>query len=204
VVGYPNCGKSSVINALLSAANKKTRTKTGNAAGVTTQHQQIVLDKKLTLIDSPGVVFASEGGEVETQASLVIRKAVNVASIDDPVAVTEAVVRRISKQQVALQFRLAEFETVDEFLNTLGKAKCKFKRGGVVDKEAAARFALHAWADGKAKFFTMPEVKTRHNQAVLVAEAKPDFNLDELFKEADAAFQNTTEHTHGNFMHVGM
>jgi nuclear GTP-binding protein len=203
IIGYPNSGKSSVINALLASVNKKTRAKTGNAAGVTTMHQEIALDKKLTLIDSPGVVMAAGIGGVEEQASLVLRKAVNVASIEDVVGVVEAVVKRMCKEQVSMQFRVGLFDTVDEFLGVLGKMKGKFKRGGVVDKEAAARFALHAWADGKMKYFTMPEVAVREGTAKLVQNAPGagGLDLDELFREADEAFKNEQGCTAG-FMKV--
>ena len=135
--------------------------------------------------------MASGIGGVEEQASLVLRKAVNVASIEDVVGVVEAVVKRMCKEQVAMQFRVGLFTTVDEFLGVLGRMKGKFKRGGVVDKEAAARFALHAWADGKMKYFTMPEVAAREGTAKLVhnTAGAAGFDLEELFREADEAFK---------------
>ena len=183
IVGYPNVGKSSVINSLLASANKKGKSvKTGSTAGVTTQHQLISLDKKVTLIDSPGVVFA---GSVD-DASLVIRRAVNVSSVEDPVGVVQTVLTKIPMEQVAQQFRMADFASSDEFLSTLGKLKCKFKRGGIVDKEAAARFALHHWSNGRAKFFCLPPPIV-HNDgfAQVVTQALPEFNIDDILKEAD-------------------
>jgi len=183
IVGYPNVGKSSVINSLLASANKKGKSvKTGSTAGVTTQHQLISLDKKVTLVDSPGVVFSGSSDD----ASLVIRRAVNVSAVSDPVAVVQAVLEKIPKTQVAQQFRMADFNDADEFLSTLGKLKCKFKRGGVVDKEAAARFALHHWSNGRAKFFCMPTAVTNSEGfAQVVGQALPAFNIDDILKEAD-------------------
>ena len=60
VVGFPNVGKSSVINTLVSRLGRSsTAAPVGAEAGVTTALRTVKLDKKLTLIDSPGVIFPS-------------------------------------------------------------------------------------------------------------------------------------------------
>ena len=53
VVGIPNVGKSTFINALAG----KACTKTGNKPGVTKGKQWIRLNKNLELLDTPGILW---------------------------------------------------------------------------------------------------------------------------------------------------
>ena len=81
VVGYPNVGKSSVINSL----KRSPAVKVGATAGVTRAMQEVILDKKVRLIDCPGVVFSGNSED----PSVVLRNAVKIENIKDPVTVVE-------------------------------------------------------------------------------------------------------------------
>jgi nuclear GTP-binding protein len=55
VVGFPNVGKSSIINSM----KRSKACNTGNQPGVTRQMQEIQLDKHVVLLDSPGIILST-------------------------------------------------------------------------------------------------------------------------------------------------
>lgn len=71
-VGYPNVGKSSVVNTL----RKKKVCKAAPLAGETKYWQYVTLMKKIFLIDCPGVVYPQ--GDTETQ--IILKGVVSFAS----------------------------------------------------------------------------------------------------------------------------
>jgi nuclear GTP-binding protein len=66
VIGYPNSGKSSVINALMG----KPCCKAAPIPGETKVWQYITLTKKIFLIDCPGVVYDVGDDEVSPVPSV--------------------------------------------------------------------------------------------------------------------------------------
>lgn len=60
VIGYPNVGKSSIINSLKRAR----AVQVSSAPGCTKSLQHVRLDKNINLIDSPGVLFDADDDEV--------------------------------------------------------------------------------------------------------------------------------------------
>lgn len=69
VIGMPNVGKSSTINRLI----RKGKTKTGAKAGVTRQQQWVRINRKVELLDTPGIIPTAQ----EDQALAVKLAAVN-------------------------------------------------------------------------------------------------------------------------------
>jgi nuclear GTP-binding protein len=115
VVGFPNVGKSSLINSL----KRSKAAPTGNMPGVTKTMQEIQLDKNIVLIDSPGVVLSTK----DQSDSLILRSAVKVEDITDPLRPVEAIVNRVQKDELLRFYRIADFKTQDEFLGQVARKK---------------------------------------------------------------------------------
>jgi len=177
IVGFPNVGKSSVINSL-----KRGRACTvGATPGVTKTMQVVELDTHVKLLDCPGIVMAT--GTSETQ--IILRNAVKVETLDDPVKPVEAILNRCNKTQVMEKYCVADYSTTMEFLSMFAKRLGKLKKGGVPDILAAAKIVLQDWNTGKISFYTHPPERksTEHDSAQVMQYFGAEFDLKALEKE---------------------
>ncbi|KAI1317268.1 Guanine nucleotide-binding protein-like 3 [Mortierella claussenii] len=175
VIGYPNVGKSSVINSL-----KRSKVcGVGSTPGFTKVAQEISLDKNIKLLDCPGIVF-SKGDNGETPAELLLRNCVKVELLDDPISPVELIVGRCEKAQLMEMYGVPLFEDVNDFLVHLARQRGKLKRGGIPDIFSAARSILNDWNTGKIPFYTIPPA-TRHTPAAaasMVEGWSKEFDID--------------------------
>ena len=185
VIGYPNVGKSSVINALLSrlggrGASASRACPAGAEAGVTTSIRAVKLDNKLTLLDSPGVIFPSSPLDAsapaaaiplktpaEKHAHLVLLNVVPPKQIDDPVPAVTLLLRRLSTQPeflsaVSTLYDLpalmadAKGDRTTDFLVQVARRRGRIGRGGVPNVAAAAMTVVTDWRDGRIQGWTKP------------------------------------------------
>lgn len=175
VVGMPNVGKSSLINSL----KRSKACPTGATPGVTKTMQEIQLDSKIKLLDCPGLVLAS--GNM-SDASVALRNAVKVETLSDPITPVVAILGRVPRNHIMLQYGIGSFEDTAEFLAKLAIQMGKLKKGGVPDRDMAARIVLCDWNTGKIKYFTHPPEVKGNISSEIVQEFSKDFNLDELEK----------------------
>lgn len=149
IVGFPNVGKSSVINSLM-------RTRAVGVSptpGYTKVMQEVVLDKNIRLLDSPGIVFA-DGDSLSTA----LRNCVNVEDMIDVITPVQAILERCPQSYLMQLYSIPKFKPNDSmgFLSLVAKATGRLKKGGVPNTDAAARSILHDWNNGKIKFYCKP------------------------------------------------
>jgi nuclear GTP-binding protein len=101
IVGFPNVGKSSVINSL----KRSKAAVVGNMPGVTKKMQEINLDKNIVLLDSPGVVLSTN----DQSDSLILRQAIKVEELSDPIRPVDALINRVENDQLLKFYRIGQF-----------------------------------------------------------------------------------------------
>ncbi|XP_063792113.1 guanine nucleotide-binding protein-like 3-like protein [Pseudophryne corroboree] len=175
IVGFPNVGKSSLINSL-----KRARAcSVGATPGVTKCLQEVHLDKHIKLLDCPGIVMATSTSD----AAMILRNCVKIEQLLDPVGPVEAILRRCNKDQIMQHYKVTDFRDTLEFLAMLAKRQGKLKKGGTPDHEKAAKSILTDWVSGKISYFTHPpETHTlpTHISAEIVAEMGKAFDFEAL------------------------
>ncbi|EEC09835.1 GTP-binding protein, putative, partial [Ixodes scapularis] len=179
VVGYPNVGKSSIVNSL-----KRSRACTvGAVPGVTKVMQKVQLDKHVSLLDSPGVVMAAQGA---SQASVALRNAKRPEDLEDPVGPASSILRRASKDQFMLHYRLPDFSTPEECFSLLAKRMGLLRKGGLPNPIAAAKRILTDWNCGRIKYYTEPpatDQQMTHLAAEIVQTMAKEFDIASLEQE---------------------
>lgn len=147
-IGYPNVGKSSVINTLRS----KKVCKVAPIAGETKVWQYITLMRRIYLIDCPGVVYPS----AETDSEKVLKGVVRVELINNPEDYIAEVLNRVKPEYMRKTYRIDEWATPLEFLEKLAQRTGKLLKKGEPDITITARMVLNDWQRGKLPFFVCP------------------------------------------------
>lgn len=177
IVGYPNVGKSSVINSL----KRSKAVGVSSTPGFTRTLQEVSLDSKVTLIDCPGVIFDDEaagakeegadGGDNEATASLLLRNCISVDAIEDAEGAVDGILGRCAPEKLMALYSIPAFETTDAFLRAVAGKRGKLGKGGVADKETAAKMVLQDWNSGKIPFFVLPPDGEGEGPAVTAASS---------------------------------
>ncbi|EON61474.1 hypothetical protein W97_00689 [Coniosporium apollinis CBS 100218] len=209
VIGYPNVGKSSVINALTSRlGSRNDACPVGAEAGVTTSLREVKLDNKLKLLDSPGIVFpssaeASKAHKVEEQARLILLNAIPPKEIDDPLPAVSLLLKRLSASQDMLAKLLevynlpplmsANGDITTDLLVQVARKRGRLGKGGIPNVNAAAMTVITDWRDGRIQGWmdapVLPVVTARLTGDEAADAAAPVGDHKEIVKEWAAEFK---------------
>jgi len=149
IIGYPNTGKSSLINLLIGRGSAKT----ASEAGLTKSIQKLRLTSDIVLLDSPGVIPEKEYSMVKSQRIIKHAKlnARTYNNVKDP---WMAVMEIMKEFPLVLDnfYKIDSNGNSDDLLENLGRKKGFLRKGGEVDEDRTARLILKDWQEGKIKF----------------------------------------------------
>ncbi|CAG8551323.1 2151_t:CDS:2 [Diversispora eburnea] len=166
IVGFPNVGKSSIINSL-----KRSKVcGVGATPGLTKSIQEIRLDKNVKLLDCPGIIFNKDKGD--KNAEILLRN-------------FELIVSRCTPQQLIKRYNVPMFTDTNEFLIDIARQRGKLRRGGIPCVESAARIVLQDWNSGKIPYYTTPPAISKIINSEIVTSWGKEFNLDEVCNETE-------------------
>jgi len=148
IIGYPNTGKSSLVNLLIG----KNSAKTAPEAGFTKGLQKLRLSPGIVLIDSPGIIpevaYSPIKRDIITQYTKLGGRSYN--QVKEPEIIVSDLIKEFP--DVFEKFYKIDFESDPEILiEKLGKQKGFLKKAGEVDEDKTARMILRDWQEGKIK-----------------------------------------------------
>eukprot|EP01096_Ripella_sp_DP13-Kostka_P012105 TRINITY_DN498_c0_g1_i1.p1 TRINITY_DN498_c0_g1~~TRINITY_DN498_c0_g1_i1.p1 ORF type:complete len:890 (+),score=478.58 TRINITY_DN498_c0_g1_i1:167-2671(+) len=147
-IGYPNVGKSSIINTL----KKKKVCKVAPIPGETKVWQYITLFKRVFLIDCPGVVYDTGDNETAT----VLKGVVRIENIKDPSLYIPDLMTSIKPEYLQHTYGINSWKDPDDFLKQFCFKSGRLLPGREPDIDTAAKMILSDWLRGKLPFFCPP------------------------------------------------
>ncbi|KAJ8124024.1 hypothetical protein ONZ43_g159 [Nemania bipapillata] len=161
LVGYPNVGKSSTINALIGSK----KVSVSSTPGKTKHFQTIHLSEKVILCDCPGLVFPNFA---TTKADLVCNGVLPIDQLREFTGPAGLITHRIPQPFLeaiyGIHIKMRPFEeggtgipTASELLAAYAKARGFKTQGvGLPDESRAARIVLKDYVNGKLLYVEPP------------------------------------------------
>ncbi|MDP2672564.1 MAG: GTPase [Nanoarchaeota archaeon] len=148
IIGYPNTGKSSLINLLIG----KSSAGVGSEAGFTKGIQKLRLDENILILDSPGVIPEKQYSHTEKEkiSKQTIAGGRSFSQVKEPEIV---VAKLISAYPNVLEkfYNIQANGDSEILMEELGRKKGFLKKGGLVDEDRTAKYILRDWQTGEIK-----------------------------------------------------
>ncbi|KAI1137379.1 nucleolar GTP-binding protein [Hypoxylon sp. FL0543] len=147
LIGYPNVGKSSIINTL----RKKKVAKVAPIPGETKVWQYITLMKRIYLIDCPGVVPPNQN---DTPQDILLRGVVRVEMVENPEQYIPALLAKVKPHHMERTYEIKGWNDHIHFLELLARKGGRLLKAGEPDVDGVAKMVLNDFMRGKIPWFT--------------------------------------------------
>ena len=154
VVGIPNVGKSTFINAVSGRKSAKAE----NRPGVTRGKQWITVEKGLEMLDTPGILWPKfEDPEVGLKLAYTGAVKDNVVDVETLAVHLIGLLGREYPDALESRYRFTVPDTFEDFelLELAGRKRGMLISGGEVDTERMSRVLLEEYRNGKLGRFTL-------------------------------------------------
>lgn len=148
-VGYPNTGKSSIINTL----KQKKVCNVAPIPGETRCWQYITLMKRIYLIDCPGVVY---GSSKDSETDIILKGVVRVENVENTQEHIPVVLERCRREYLERTYGVSGWSDHLDFLKMIAEKSGKLLKGGEADVNTVSKMILNDWIRGKIPFYTLP------------------------------------------------
>lgn len=149
VIGYPNTGKSSLINFLTGRKAAGTSMKAGFTKGM----MKVRLAPHILIFDTPGLIALTETKVSDKDKYLAKHAQIGVKTFDS-VREPEMIVQELMKKYPGLFEKYFDIDAQGDaelLLENLGRKKNLIKKGNEVDIQRTARYILKEWQSGKIR-----------------------------------------------------
>ncbi|MEK6886627.1 MAG: GTPase [Nanoarchaeota archaeon] len=140
VVGYPNTGKSSVINALCGSTKARSSPTSGFTRGI----QKVKAGYRIVLLDTPGVIPIDDQDIV--RHALIGSK--NAQNIKEPDLIAIELIRLL-KGRIEKHYGVEPNDDPEVALEKIAVKLNRLKKGGVPDVDAVSRTIIMDWQRGR-------------------------------------------------------
>lgn len=148
LIGFPNVGKSSIINTMKA----KKVCNVAPLAGETKVWQYVTLMRKIYLVDCPGIVPPSH----ESATDMVLKGAVRTEYLKNPTDYILPVLERVKREYICRTYQVEEWSTPEDFMEQVARRTGKLLKGGEPDLNTVAKMVLNDWQRGKIPYFVPP------------------------------------------------
>jgi large subunit GTPase 1 len=203
LVGYPNVGKSSTINAILT--HKKVSVSA--TPGKTKHFQTLFVDNELLLCDCPGLVFPNF---VSTKADMVVNGILPIDEMRDHVPPINLVAMLFPRKYLEQHYSLLlpppmegedpdRVPTAEELLNSYGYMRGYMTQRGLPDQPRTARYILKDYVQGKLLYSYAPPGVSQESYHPFYVEPRVNRDMTPQQKRINRSTNPTSADLDGKF-----